>query len=109
MFHARRPFARRLLAASGLAAITAANAQEAPARLGLCASCHGERGVATMPDVPHLAGQNLTYLRDAIEQYRSGKRDVAVMRAAVGSLRAAETDDILRWYALQQPRDRAAQ
>ena len=98
------------LALAATALLSAAHAAEGPPRLGLCAACHGERGVATMPDVPHLAGQNLAYLRNAIEQYRSGRRDVAVMRAAIGSLRTAETDDILRWYAQQQPpRDRAAQ
>ena len=102
-----RPQLTLALAATVL--LSAANAADGPKHLGLCAACHGERGIATMPDVPHLAGQNLAYLRNAIEQYRSGKRDVAVMRAAVGSLQVAEIDEILRWYAQQKPQDRAAQ
>jgi cytochrome c553 len=109
MLLARRPFARRLLAASGLATAALANAQEMPGRLGLCAACHGERGVATTPEIPHLAGQNLAYLRNAMEQYRSGARDVPAMRAAVGMLQAVEIDEILRWYAQQKPQERAAQ
>ena len=30
-----------------------------PWRLGLCAACHGETGMAVMPGAPHLAGQRL--------------------------------------------------
>jgi len=97
------------LALAAPALLSAVHAAERPPHLGLCSACHGERGVATMPDVPHLAGQNLAYLRNAIGQYRSGQRDVAVMRVAVGSVQMAEIDEILRWYAQQQPQDRAAQ
>ena len=73
----------------------------APQRLGLCAACHGERGIATAPSIPNLAGQNLDYLRNALIQYQSGARDVAAMRAAAAMLNAAELDQVLRWYAAQ--------
>jgi cytochrome c553 len=92
----------QLLPASLLLALCAsAAAQTPPQRLGLCASCHGERGIATANALPNLAGQNLDYLRSAIEQYRSGARDVAAMRAAIGMVGKSELDDILQWYALQ--------
>src|ERR1700733_1146722 len=66
---------RRLAAAFVIVVSTlSAHAQSLPARLGLCAACHGERGVATAKNLPNLAGQNLDYLRSAIEQYRSGAR-----------------------------------
>ncbi len=51
-------------------------AENMPQRLGLCAACHGERGVATGKGIPNLAGQNIDYLRIALNQYRSGARDV---------------------------------
>jgi cytochrome c553 len=79
-----------------------ANAADKPQRLGLCASCHGENGHASAAEIPNLAGQNLAYLRSAIAQYKSGKRDFPAMRAALGMLSAAEVDSILVWYA-QQP------
>jgi cytochrome c553 len=89
-------------AASLLLALCAtAAAQTPPQRLGLCASCHGEHGIATATSLPNLAGQNIDYLRNAIEQYRSGARDVAAMRAVLGMLSSAETDEILQWYAAQ--------
>jgi len=79
--------------------LSVASAAEKPARLGLCASCHGENGHAIVPVTPNLAGQNLDYLRSAIKQYQSGARDVAAMRAAVGMLNAAEIERVLAWYA----------
>ena len=72
-----------------------------PQRLGLCAACHGERGMASGPGIPNLAGQNLDYLRNAIIQYQSGARDVPAMRAAAAMLNAADLDQVLRWYAAQ--------
>ena len=84
-----------------LAAATPAPAQTPPQRLGLCASCHGERGRATTAAVPNLAGQNLDYLRSALKQYQSGARDVPAMRAATGMLGASELDQLLQWYAVQ--------
>lgn len=92
----------RLSPATALAAtvlMCAANAAEKPARLGLCASCHGEDGHATAPATPNLAGQNLDYLRSAVRQYQSGARDVPAMRAALGMLGAADLERVLVWYA----------
>jgi cytochrome c553 len=80
-----------------------ANAAAKPQRLGLCASCHGENGHASSPDIPNLAGQNLAYLRSAIAQYKSGNRDFPAMRAALGMLNAQEIDTVLVWYAAQTP------
>ena len=91
-------------AAASLAAFST-NAQTAPARLGLCASCHGERGIANLPTVPNLAAQNLVYLRNALQQYKSGARDVPAMRAAASMLSDAEADRVLQWYAAQAPKN----
>lgn len=77
-----------------------------PARLGLCAACHGADGHAQMPGVPNLAGQRLDYLRDALRQYRDGRRAVPVMRAALGPLNDAELDALAVWYSTQPPAPR---
>jgi cytochrome c553 len=93
----------RLLFIPALAAVTLSvapiRAADKPARLGLCASCHGEDGHATTPGVPNLSGQNLEYLRNAIKLYQSGARDVAAMRAAANMLAPTELDRVLEWYA----------
>jgi cytochrome c553 len=94
-----------LIAALCLAAAIPARAQTAsearPSRLGLCAACHGASGHASMPGVPNLAGQQLDYLRDALKQYRDGRRNVPVMRAAIGPVSDAELDALARWYNAQ--------
>lgn len=72
-----------------------------PARLGLCAACHSASGHADMPGVPNLAGQRLDYLRDALKQYRDGRRDIPVMRAAIGPINDVELDALARWYSEQ--------
>ncbi len=78
-----------------------------PVRLGLCAACHGPNGYASMPGVPNLAGQRLDYLRDALGQYRDGRRNVPVMRAAIGPVSDAELDQLARWYSVQSPQPQA--
>lgn len=83
-------------------------AAEKPPRLGLCAGCHGETGHAMQAETPNLAGQNLAYLRRAIEQYQSGARDVPAMRAAVGMLGPAELARVLEWYAQSPTREPAS-
>jgi cytochrome c553 len=96
---------RLLIAALCLLAALPIRAQTStpPARLGLCAACHGASGHAGMPGVPQLAGQRLDYLRDALKQYRDGRRNVPVMRAAIGPVSDAELDALARWYSAQSP------
>jgi cytochrome c553 len=106
------PLAPYLITIAGCVAAFSTNAQPsappaAPQRLGLCAACHGERGIANAQTIPNLAGQNLQYLRNALIQYQSGARDVPAMRAAAAMLNAAELDQILSWYAAQQPMESA--
>jgi cytochrome c553 len=78
-----------------------------PERLGLCAACHGETGRATMPGAPNLAGQSLDYLRSALKQYRDGRRDAPIMRAAIGPVSAADLDALARWYSAQSSQPQA--
>lgn len=87
-----------------------ATAQEAvarPARLGLCAACHGVTGEATTPGAPNLAGQNLDYLRTALKHYRDGSRNVPLMRAAIGPVSDADLDALARWYSAQTPQPKS--
>jgi cytochrome c553 len=79
-----------------------------PVRLGLCAACHGETGMAQIPGAPNLAGQKLDYLRKALKDYRDGSRDVPLMRAAIGPVSDADLDQLARWYSAQTPQPQAA-
>lgn len=90
-------------------AATAVAAPPRPGQLGLCAACHGEDGIARVPGTPHLAGQDERYLIDALNQYRSGRRDVAAMRAVSGALSEADIAALARWYAAQTTHGGATQ
>ena len=93
------------IAALALAASFCAHAAAPakPARLGLCAACHGENGIAQIPGAPHLAGQKADYLREALRQYRDGRRKAPIMQAAIGPVSEADLDELARWYSAQPP------
>jgi cytochrome c553 len=81
----------------------AAEAPAPPARLGLCAACHGEDGHARIPGAPNLAGQPYPYLLQALHSYRDGGRKAAVMRAATGPLTEKDMQALAHWYSAQSP------
>lgn len=74
-----------------------------PSRLGLCAACHGETGEAQIPGAPNLAGQKRDYLREALRQYRDGRRKAPIMQAAIGPVSEADLDQLASWYSEQTP------
>jgi cytochrome c553 len=50
-----------------------------------------------------MAAQHYAYLLDAMHQYRDGRRDAAVMRAALGPLSEAQMKALAHWFAAQSP------
>jgi len=81
----------------------AGNGVTPPARLGLCASCHGRDGIAIAADAPDLAGRPRQELLDAMQAYLDGRRDHGPMRAMLGPIRPAEHERLADWYAAQTP------
>ena len=62
-----------------------------PAVVQTCAACHGTDGVGILPEYPTLSGQHEDYLQRALKDYRSGKRQNAIMNGFAGQL---SDDDI---------------
>jgi cytochrome c553 len=56
--------------------------------LAPCVKCHGEDGIGDSPITPSLAGQDLTYMLNALRAYKDGSRDDDTM-----SPRAKKLDD----------------
>ena len=62
-----------------------AHAQNTPApdigagkrRAAVCFACHNENGIAAIPGTPSLAGQDRTYLVNALHEFRDGQRSNA--------------------------------
>jgi cytochrome c553 len=90
-----------LLAAAALlaGAAAAADPQAGRKKAAACAVCHGQAGLATQPDAPHLAGQPAIYLEAQLKSYRSGDRRHAQMNVVAKPLSDADIADLAAWFA----------
>jgi cytochrome c553 len=97
----------RLLIAAGLLvmaapALAAAPAKPAkPSKLGQCVACHGEDGRSRVVGTPHLAGQDETYLANALNAYRSGSRRHVPMNSLANTLQPRDIAALAQWYSRQ--------
>ena len=82
-------------------AVTPAKADEATYLAGMCMSCHraGDQGSA----IPSLAGRDAADLIAALQAYRTGTRQDALMRAVASSLSELESADVAAYFARQEP------
>ena len=71
----------------------------APAKLSLCATCHGPQGLSVTPDAPHLAAQPKAYLEQQLRAFRDGKRVHEVMNVVAKPLTDAQIDAFAAWYS----------
>ena len=68
-----------------------------------CAGCHGETGISKIPGMPSLVGLSPKYLVAATNAYKKGQRKHDMMKAMVGGLSDADTNNIALFYAAQKP------
>lgn len=73
-----------------------------PAAVQTCAACHGTYGIGVLAEYPTLAGQHAEYLEQALKDYRSGKRQQALMGAFAGELMDADIEALAAWYATRK-------
>lgn len=91
-----------ILGSLALAAATATPAMPPrPAKVEICAVCHGETGHAVVPVAPNLAGQRADYMQRALHKFRSGQRDGDGMNAVARSLSDADIIELTNWFAAQ--------
>lgn len=69
--------------------------QALPAKLALCAACHGADGNAAIAGMPSLAGQPRVFLENQLVMIREGMRDIPAMKGMLDGL----TDQDLAWLA----------
>jgi cytochrome c553 len=69
----------------------------------VCAACHGSSGAKpTAPENPIIAGQHYDYLVRALRDYKSGKRNNAVMKGFTALLSRQDIEDLAAWFASQE-------
>jgi cytochrome c553 len=90
----------------------AAEAAKAPAKPDLaqgeakygavCAACHGADGNSGIPANPKLAQQHPQYLAKQLQEFKSGKRNSAVMKGFAAVLSDEDMTNIAAWLASQK-------
>ena len=69
-----------------------------------CERCHGIDGNSSDPRFPMLAGQDETYMRNALKAYAVGARENTTMFAMAAPLSSMDIEHIAAYFASQQPK-----
>lgn len=65
----------------------------------VCAACHAADGNSTIPANPKLAQQHPEYLFKQLQEFKSGKRNNAIMKGFAAALSEEEMKNIAWWVA----------
>jgi cytochrome c553 len=71
----------------------------------VCIACHGETGVSSVPDYPHLAGQSGAAIYKQLYDYRTGSRAHPQMTDIAKALEETAIADVAAYYAGQPKRN----
>ncbi len=68
----------------------------------MCVACHAADGNSTTAENPKLAQQHPEYLIKQLQEYKSGKRDNAIMKGMAAGLSDDDMRNIAYWLADQK-------
>ena len=91
-----------LLLAAPMSLQAGGNAAAGQEKAKVCEACHGPTGKSVDPTYPNLAGQYKSYLTQALNDYRSGRRSNAIMAGFAANLSNQDIADLSAWYSKQQ-------
>lgn len=74
----------------------------------VCVACHAADGNSTTPENPKLAQQHPEYLIKQLQEFKSGKRDNAIMKGFASALSDDDMRNIAYWLADQKAKTGAA-
>ena len=78
----------------------AANPEAAkPTATGVCASCHGPKGISAAGMFPNLAGQKADYLSAQLKAFRGKTRANPMMSPMAANLKDDEIDNLAAYFA----------
>ncbi|MFM9880552.1 MAG: c-type cytochrome [Burkholderiaceae bacterium] len=69
---------------------------------GVCIACHAADGNSSIAENPKLAQQHPEYLVKQLQEYKSGKRNNAIMKGFASALSDADMKNIAWWLASQK-------
>lgn len=79
------------------------DAQAGAAKAQLCATCHGQQGIAIVPNFPNLAGQRADYMYWELLSYEHGARPQSAMTPLVELLSDDDMRNLAAYYAALVP------
>ena len=91
-----------VLAAEPAAAAKADPAKGATISAGTCVACHTNDGSRGSAANPILQGQHADYLAKQLAEFKSGKRDNAIMKGMAATLSEADMKNVAAFYAGKQ-------
>src|SRR5699024_7613580 len=97
-----------VFAADNNAGFPPGDAQAGQQKAASCAACHGADGNSASPQFPKLAGQSAAYLVHELKDFKSGKRQSAIMQGMAASLSEQDMKDVAAWYSSQTIKPGAA-
>lgn len=89
------------LSLASTATTAAGDAAKGKEKSTVCAGCHGVDGNSEIPANPRLAGQHASYLLRALQDYKSGARNNAIMAGFASALSEEDMEDLAAYFASQ--------
>lgn len=85
-------------------AVAAGDAVAGKQKAQVCAACHGTTGVAkySQGQSPIIAGQYPDYIVRALKDYKSGKRENAIMQGMAAPLTEQDMKDLAAYFYQQE-------
>ncbi|MDA8092987.1 MAG: c-type cytochrome [Betaproteobacteria bacterium] len=68
-----------------------------------CSACHGADGNSVVPMYPRLAGQQAAYITKQLEDFKSGKRQNAIMQGMAATLTPQQMVALGVFFSEQKP------
>ena len=81
------------------AAMAAGSIDAGKEKAAACVACHGEAGISAVPTFPNLAGQFEDYLYHALNSYKTGSRNNAIMTGISSALSKQDMKDLAAYFA----------
>ena len=83
-------------------ALAGGDAKAGEKKAAACQACHAVDGNSTDPQFPRLNGQYADYIVKALEDYKSGARQNAIMAGFAATLTDADREDLAAYFASQE-------
>ena len=71
-------------------------------KAAVCGACHGMDGNSASPQFPKLAGQNASYIQAQLANFKSGKRQNAIMSGQAANLSEQDMAAVAAYFSSQK-------